>query len=119
MILGLASAVYKKENNIKNVAADRELIRQIVKALRESMNVLKSLAVTIVPKRNRYLHLFPDFFLEFIFKKLLDSEYAQIAIAGHAVAARTEMRALADGFLVLCERSNVKYEVLKQLTDNI
>jgi hypothetical protein len=67
------------------------------------MNVLKSLGVTIVPKRNRYLNLFPDFMLEDIFRKLLNSEYAEIALAGHARAGRTEMRALADGFKVLCE----------------
>ena len=119
MILGLASAAYKNEYNMKSIAEDKELVKQIVKALRESMNVLKSLNVTIVPKRNRYLHLFPGFLLEFIFRKLLSSDYAEIAIAGHAKAARKEMRALADGFLVLCEKSNVKYDSLKQLTDYI
>ena len=119
MILGLASATYKKENNMKHLAADKELIKLIVKALRESMNVLKSLGVTIVPKRNRYLQFFPDFFLEFIFRKLLCSEYAEIALAGHAEAARTEMRAIADGFLVLCQKSKVDYGTFKKLSSYI
>jgi len=119
MILGLASAAYKKENNLKNIVEDKELITLIVNALRESMNVLKSLGVTIVPKRNRNLHLFPGFLLEFIFKKLLNSEYAEIAIAGHVEAARKEMRALADGFLILCQKSQVNYESLKKLTNYI
>ena len=116
MILGLASAAYNKEYNTKDIAEDKELVKLIVKALRESMNVLKSLGVTIVPKRNRNLQFFPDFLLEFIFRKLLNSEYAEIAIAGHAEAARTEMRALADGFLVLCQKSKVNYGSLKKLT---
>jgi 2-dehydropantoate 2-reductase len=119
MILGLASAVYLKENNIRRVAEDDELIKQIVKALRESMNVLKSLGITIVPKRNRILHLLPDFLLESVFRKLLGSEYAEIAIAGHAEAAREEMRAIADGFLVHCQKSNVSYEAFRKLTDYI
>ena len=116
MILGLAGAAYKKEYNMKSIAEDKELVKLIVQALRESMNVLKSLGVAIVPKRNKYLHFFPDFILEFIFKKLLNSEYAEIAIAGHTKAARTEMRALADGLLVLCQKSKVNYEALKNLT---
>jgi 2-dehydropantoate 2-reductase len=119
MILGLSSAFYLKENNIKHVAEDKKLIKQIVKALRESMQVLKSLGVTIVPKRNRILHLLPDFLLESVFRKLLGSEYAEIALAGHAEAARKEMRALADGFLVLCQKSNVSYDAFKKLSDNI
>ena len=119
MILGLASAAYKNEYDMQSIAEDKELVKMIVKALRESMNVLKSLGVTIVPKRNRYLHLFPNFLLEFIFRKLLSSEYAEIAIAGHAKAARKEIRALADGFLVLCEKSNANYESLKKLTGYI
>lgn len=119
MILGLASAAYKRDNNMKSIANDKELVKLIVKALRESMNVLKSLGVTIVPKRNRKLQFFPDFLLEFVFRKLLNSEYAEIAIAGHAMAARTEMRALADGFLVHCQKSNVSYGAFKKLTDYI
>jgi len=115
MILGLASATYKKEYNTKNIAEDKELVKLIVKALRESMDVLKSLGVTIVPKRNRYLHFFPDFILESVFRKLLNSEYAEIAVAGHAKAARTEVRALADGFLLLCQKSNVNCVALKKL----
>ena len=43
----------------------------------------------------------------------------KIAIAGHAEAARTEMRALADGFLVLCQKSKVNYGALKKLTGYI
>jgi len=119
MILGLAGATYKKENNLKNIAEDKELIKLIVNALRESMNVLKSLGVTIIPKRNRNLHFFPGFLLESIFRKLLNSEYAEIAIAGHTEAARTEMRALADGFLVLCQKSKVDYGSVKKLTGYI
>lgn len=119
MILGLASASYLKKNNIKQVAEDDELIKQIVQALRESMNVLKSLGVTIVPKRNRILNLLPDFIIESVFRKLLGSEYAEIAIAGHAGAARKEMRALADGFLVHCQISGKNYDAFKRLTDSI
>lgn len=119
MILGLASAFYLKENNIKQVAEDDELIKEIVKALRESMNVLKSLDVSIVPKKNRILHLIPGFLLESVFRKLMGSEYAEIALAGHAEAAREEMRALANGFLKLCEKSDVNHGAFKNLTDNI
>jgi len=116
MIMGLVSATYKKDYNIKAIADDKELIKLIVKALRESMAALKTLGVTIVPKRNRYLHLFPGFLLEFIFKKMLRSEYAEIAIAGHAKAARLEMRNLADGLLLLCKKSKVKHGSLEKLT---
>lgn len=103
----------------KQIAEDNELIKQIVKALRESMKVLKSLGVSIVPKRNRTLHLLPDFLLESVFRKLLGSEYAEIAIGGHAETARKEMSALADCFLGLCQKSNVSYGAFKKLTDSI
>ena len=119
MILGLASAAYKTDYNLKSIANDKILVKLIVRALRESMSVLKSLGITIVPKRNRSLQLFPDFFLEFVFRQLLKSEYAEIALAGHAMSARTEMRALADGFLVHCQKSNVDYGAFKKLTDYI
>jgi 2-dehydropantoate 2-reductase len=119
MILGLASAAYKKDMNLKSISNDKELVKLIVKALRQSMNVLKSLDITIVPKRNRNLQFFPDFMLESVFRKLLNSEYAEIALTGHAMAARSEMRALADGFLVLCQKSNVDYGAFQKLTGYI
>ena len=119
MILGLAGAAYKMEYNMKKIAEDKELVKLIVKALRESMNVLKSLGITIVPKRNRYLQLFPDFLLVTIFRKLINSEYAEIAIAGHAKTARVEMRAMADGFLALCRKSDADYGALQELTSYI
>ena len=119
MILGLAGAAYKTEYDMKRIAVDKELVNLIVTALRESMNVLKSLGITIIPKRNRYLDFFPDFFLQSVFKNLLDSEYAEIAIAGHAAAARGEMRALADGFLTLCQKSKVDFRSFEKLTGYI
>ena len=119
MILGVASATYKYNYNLKEIAENKDTIRLIVNALKESMNVLKELNVTIVPRRNRKLDLFPGFLLHLIFKKLIGSDYAEIAIAGHARAAREEMRALADGFLIHCQRSGVNYSSFKKITSYI
>jgi hypothetical protein len=57
--------------------------------------------------------------LEFIFRKLLSSEYDEIALARHAEATHTEMVAVADGFLVICQKSNVNHKSLKKLSSYI
>ena len=71
MILGLASATYQKEN-LQAIVEDKALIKLIVDALRESMEVLKSLDVTIVPKRNKKLQLFPNFLAGIHFQEITE-----------------------------------------------
>jgi hypothetical protein len=75
--------------------------------------------ITIEPFKYRILALLPDFILYRMFKKLLGSEFAAIGLAGHARAARSEMKVLSLDFLKLAGRSSVKMDALKTLLSYI
>jgi len=54
-----------------------------------------------------------------MFKKLLGSEFAAIGLAGHARAARSEMKALSLDFLKLAKKSSVQTDALNTILSYI
>ncbi|GAG64699.1 unnamed protein product, partial [marine sediment metagenome] len=85
------------------------------RSMKEAIKVLESLKITIEPSKYKTLKLYPNFLLYRIFKKFLGSEFVAIGLVGHAQAARSEMKALSEGFLKLAEQSSVRIDSLKKI----
>jgi len=73
----------------------------------------------VEPFKYRVLALLPDFILYNLFRKMLVTEFAAIGLAGHARAARAEMKALAEDFLDLVKKSEIQTDVLKKILSYI
>ena len=115
IILGMAGAVYKVDLNTKKLVEDKNLIYLIIRSMKEAIKVLESLKITIEPSKYKTLKLYPNFLLYRIFKKFLGSEFVAIGLVGHAQAARSEMKALSEGFLKLAEQSSVRIDSLRTI----
>ena len=119
VILNLAGAAYKVNLELKKLAENKQLLYLMIQSIKQSIKVLFYAGITIEPFKYRILALLPDFILYRMFKKLLVSEFAAIGLAGHARAARSEMKALSLDFLKLAGRSSVKMDALKKILSYI
>jgi len=112
VILNLAGAAYKVNLELKKLAENKQLLYLMIQSIKQSIKVLFYAGITIEPFKYRILALLPDFILYRMFKKLLGSEFAAIGLAGHARAARSEMKALSLDFLKLAKESAVQTDAL-------
>jgi len=119
VILSLAGAAYKVNLELKKLAENKQLLYLMIRSIKQSIKVLFYAGITIEPFKYRILALLPNFILHRIFKKLFVSEFAAIGLAGHARAARAEMKALSDDFLTLAKNSEVQTDALKEILSYI
>jgi len=115
VILSLAGAAYKVNLELKKLAENKQLLYLMIRSIKQSIKVLFYAGITIEPFKYRILALLPDFVLYRMFKKLLCSEFAAIGLAGHARAARSEMKALSEDFLKFAEQSSIQMDALKTI----
>ncbi len=107
MVSPLAYALYMAGGNIHRLAGDRPILRLLIKAAREGFRVLRTLHYPVTPGSLRFMEWLPEGFLLNRLQKQLDSQQAELVIAGHANAARDEMNLLAGEFRALIQQSGV------------
>ena len=92
----IANALYMMDDDIHQLANQRESVQMMLRAVREGFRVLRSLDIPITPTRMRIFELIPEPLMILLLQRLLDTEYADLVIARHASAARDEMKEIAD-----------------------
>jgi len=119
VILCIAGAAYKANLELKKLAENKALLMLMIRSMKESVKILFYAGITVEPFKYRVLALLPDFILYNLFRKMLVTEFAAIGLAGHARAARAEMKALAEDFLDLVKKSEIQTDVLKKILSYI
>ena len=108
LVSPIANALIAHGCDSHALAADREGLRQMVRACKEGGNVLRALGHTRrQPFKWNLFYWLPEALTTTMFGKLLDSRFAEVAYARHAAAAPDEMRCLAEEFQVLIERASL------------
>ncbi|MDD9941696.1 MAG: hypothetical protein OXU20_11690 [Myxococcales bacterium] len=87
------------------LAEDRATLRLMAMAIREGLTVLKELGHPITPLRLKTISWLPVSVTASIFGKILASEFANVAFAGHAATAADEFRLLGEEFQALVAKS--------------
>ena len=113
-ISATANALYMSGTNIEELKRNREVIRLLLRAIREGYRVLSALGIPITPSSHRIFQWIPEFLLIPIMKRKLSDEAMRIKI-GHAEAARDEMKVISDEFHELVRQSGVKTPAIDQL----
>jgi len=116
LVSPIANALLTHDCDNYALAADRAVLRLMVRACKEGGNVLAALGYTKrQPFKWNLFYWIPEFMTARILGEMLNSRYAEIAFAQHARAARDEMRCLADEFKTLIGRTSLPTPNIDQL----
>jgi ketopantoate reductase len=118
-ITGLAGAMYRCDLDRFRLADDRATLNLGIRAVKEAFHGLRQSGHQILPSRLRTLLLLPAFVLRPRLCAVLRSDFAEIGLAGHANAARDEMRTLALDTLSMAKSSGVRCDALRELATAI
>ena len=111
----LALAIYSAGGDNYRLARTPDSLLLAVRAIRESLNVLRALNIPITPASYRLLVWLPEPLAVALLRGLMNTQGSAINIAGHANAARDEMWKVADEFMELVKASGRQAFALTEL----
>ena len=109
-----AGALYMAGGDIGRLKSNREALVLMIRAIREGHRVLSSIGVPITPSIHKIFRWIPEMLLVAITRRKLDDKAASIKI-GHALAARAEMKAIANELGELARQSGIATPAIDQL----
>jgi 2-dehydropantoate 2-reductase len=89
-------------------------LKKMLIAVREGFNALRHIGISITPVKLNFFYL-PTFILVPVFRILMGSKIAEIAMAKHANVAKDEMLLLQTEFKKLIEQSGVQTAMFDEL----
>ena len=95
LVTPIATALYMCGGDVHRLAGTPDALLLMVRAIREGLDVLRTLKTPIRPPVLQALTLLPEPLLVSVAGRLLDTRHAEIAVSAHANAARDEMKCLA------------------------
>ncbi len=115
VISPVALALYMAGGDNYRLARTRDAVVLGIRALRESFRVLHENHIPITPPALRMYEWIPEPILVPLVQRVFNTRSAEIAVAGHAGAARDEMRQIAHEFRSLTYSTTVATPVLDRL----
>lgn len=115
LVSPLANALYLAGGDIYRLARTRDGIVLAIRAIREGFRVLKAQGVVITPSALKVFKWLPEPILVPLMRAVLNTKRAEIGLAGHANAARDEMKHLAEEFRVLARATSVPTPAIDHL----
>jgi 2-dehydropantoate 2-reductase len=109
-----ANALYMAGGDIEQLVHNRDVLVMLLRAIREGYRVLLALGIPITPPIHNVFRWIPESLLLVLMKRRLGDKAMTIKI-GHASAARSEMRAVADEFSGLVRRAGVETPAIDTL----
>ncbi len=89
----------------------------MVRAIREGLEVVRALGLAVTPGGLKVLQWMPMPIIVRVGARVLNTEFAEIALAGHARAARDELTLLADEFRALIRQTSVVTPAIDELCE--
>jgi len=105
-ILPTVCALYRAGGEPEQLASSDELLRLMLRAMREGYQVLRANGVPITPGNHRVFEWLPESVLLFLMRRMVKADATAIKL-GHAEQGRAEWQLLADEFRLLIERADV------------
>lgn len=96
-------------------ARTRDLAVLTVRAIREAFQVMTALDIPITPSKFKLFTRLPEWLLVPMLRKLAQNENMEIALIGHARAARDESQHLAQEFIALRDQSGIATPAIDRL----
>lgn len=115
LITPIANSLYKYNGDNRLLSKSSNDIKKMLIAVREGFNALRHIGTSITPVKLNFLYM-PTFILVPVFRVLMGSKIAEVAIAKHANIAKDEMLQLQKEFKKLIEHSGVQTVIFDELT---
>jgi len=115
LVLPLAGALYAVDGDMGALVGRPDLLDAALDGLREGLRVLRAAGIPILPRALRLTPFLPNVLLRLRVRRTLRTRFAEIALAGHASAARPEMAGLCRDLRPLIEHSGVATPSLDRL----
>ena len=111
----LGPALYACGTDNHRLARTRDAIVLTIRAIREGFRVLRSLDLPVTPGYFGLFERVPEPVLVALLPRLLTRGEIQVALVGHANAARDEVQHLADEFVALARTTSVPTPAIDRL----
>jgi 2-dehydropantoate 2-reductase len=115
LISPIAYAIYAADGDNYRLARTRDGLVLLVRAVREGFQVLRALSIPITPAWFKIFEWIPEPLLVTWVRRIMDTQAAEIAMAGHANVARDEMQHLAEEFRTLVRATSVLTPAMDRL----
>jgi 2-dehydropantoate 2-reductase len=103
----ITRAINETGNDPYRLAGERDLLLRMVKAQREGFRVIRALGLPLAPTRLKVMLRLPNWVSVAVVRKLLRTEFAELALAGHAAAGGEEFSILDREFRRLVEKASI------------
>lgn len=111
----VANALHAVGGSNYDLARRPDVIRCMIRAVREGFRVLRELGIPVTPGRLNLWRFLPEGLLVLIWQRILATRFAEYIMASHAKAAREEMSALAEEFKRLAEKASIATPAMDRL----
>lgn len=111
----VAHALYLVEGGTIELSDRPDVLRLLIFAIRESLNVQEALDIPITPKSVRIYRWVPVWIAATMMRARFSTRMAEIGIEGHALAAQDEMAELADEYVELIRKAGCPTPALRAL----
>jgi 2-dehydropantoate 2-reductase len=115
LVLPILFGLVRHANDSEALARDGATLRQMARAIREGLAVLRAHALPVTPLQLRLILWLPTRATATVLARILASEFAKVAFAGHAAAAGPEFERLWSDFRALAARSGSPVPTLDAL----
>lgn len=105
LVLPILFGLARHANDSEALARDRATLHQMARAIREGLVALRALALPVTPLQLRPILWLPTRATAAVLARILSSDFAKVAFAGHAAAAGPEFERLWADFRALAARS--------------
>lgn len=113
-IVPSAGAFYMADGGIGRLRNNRKALVLMIRAIREGFRVLSALGIPVTPSSHKIFRWIPEMFLVAIMRRKLADKAWSIKI-GHALAAREEIKTIANEFNGLARKSGIVTPAIDQL----
>lgn len=114
IVTSIGNALYKHDSDNYELAKSKEDLMLMAGGIKEGFCVLKKLGYRVTPSKLLYFKL-PARILAVVFRFIMNTRMAEIAMAKHTIAARDEMLALQADFDQLIGQSGLKTPCIDKL----
>ncbi|MEJ5201731.1 MAG: hypothetical protein WHV66_05805, partial [Anaerolineales bacterium] len=115
----LAQAIYRAERDGVPLSSSKYILKLTVEAIRESFDVLGNLGIPITPPKMMFWKCLPKWLLVESLSLYARTTHFNTLVLRHSLAARDEMKTLADEFSTLADLARHPTPALDHLKKNL
>ncbi len=119
LVLPILFGLARHANDTDALALDGATLGEMARAIREGLAVVRALGHRVTPLQLRLILWLPARVTAAVLGKMVSSEFAKVAFAGHAGAATSEFEQLWADFHALAERSRIALPSLEAMHESV